>query len=226
MMLRRLINSVRPTSTELAAEVPTTTLLGWYWRKAGGPALRGLSLAAFFRKAQLPVFIGSRVTILYKKQISLSRGVSIGAGSVIVGYARDGIHLGQGVTIREGAWIQCSSHPANPGAGLTVDAGTYVGPNAVIGVGGPVSIGASCQIGANFVVVAENHALLEDGTPSPTEVTRKGVSIGDNCWLGHGVTVLDGVVLGANTTVGAGAVVTKSFPANSRIAGVPARPLA
>ena len=49
------------------------------------------------------------------------------------------------------------------------------------------------------------------------------VSIGDNCWIGAGAIILGGVTLGDNVTVAAGAVVTKSFPGNCLIGGVPAK---
>jgi acetyltransferase-like isoleucine patch superfamily enzyme len=54
-------------------------------------------------------------------------------------------------------------------------------------------------------------------------VRRKGIMIGNDCWIGAKVTILDGVEIGDHSVVSAGAVVTKSFPAYSVIAGVPAR---
>lgn len=42
-------------------------------------------------------------------------------------------------------------------------------------------------------------------------------------WIGEGVSIMPGVTLGDNVIVGANAVVTHSFPANSVIAGCPAR---
>ncbi|MBL0095879.1 MAG: hypothetical protein IPP46_04855 [Bacteroidetes bacterium] len=52
---------------------------------------------------------------------------------------------------------------------------------------------------------------------------RKGIHIGKNCWIGAKVTILDGVQIGANSIIAAGAVVTKSMPDNAVIGGVPAK---
>ena len=49
------------------------------------------------------------------------------------------------------------------------------------------------------------------------------ITIGDNVWLGGGVIVCPGVEIGADTVVGAGAVVTRDLPAGVLALGVPAR---
>lgn len=52
----------------------------------------------------------------------------------------------------------------------------------------------------------------------------KDVIIGKKCWIGMNAIILPGVKLGDNTIVGAGSVVTKSFPdGNLVIAGNPAK---
>ena len=51
------------------------------------------------------------------------------------------------------------------------------------------------------------------------------VHIGKNCWLGAGVIVLPGVIIGDNTVVGAGSVVTKDLPSNVVAVGNPCRVL-
>lgn len=54
-------------------------------------------------------------------------------------------------------------------------------------------------------------------------VYARPVSIGDDCWIGLGATVLPGVTIGNGCTIGAGSLVTKNIPAFSVAYGVPAR---
>jgi acetyltransferase-like isoleucine patch superfamily enzyme len=219
----RLLSSVRPQS-EAAEAVPLPALLGWYARRGLLPALRGLTRLPFLASVRLPLFLGRGTVIEYARLVHVGRGVQLGAGLRITALSQRGVHLGDGVTVREHGWIQCSSHPANLGDGLWVGARTYIGPRATIGVGGPIRIGRDCQLGANVTLIAENHELTAAGA-SAHDVVRRGIRIGDGCWLGHGATVLDGVELGDRCVVGAGAVVTKSFPPGTTLVGVPARPI-
>lgn len=223
-IITRLVTRYRPQPSSQGAgtAVPSRVLLGWYARKGAAAAVRGFVRRTLLGSAVLPLFIGRDVRIDYARRLRVGRAVQIGSGSMINAFSTEGVHLADGVTIRENAWIQCTSHPGNPGVGLSVGPRTYIGPGSVIGPAGRIDIGARCQIGARATLIAENHAVI-DGVPSPTEVIREGIRIGDGCWLGHGVTILDGVVLGDNCVVGAGAVVTKSFPAGSRLVGIPAR---
>jgi acetyltransferase-like isoleucine patch superfamily enzyme len=222
-LVRGGVLKIRPDSHIAPGSLGRT--LGWYLRIGFRAGLRGAFWRLRFKAAPFPLFVGERVTLLYGRKIEVGRGFSLGANSRFNAYSVDGVHIGDRVTIREGAWIQCSSSPSNPGVALTIGHGSYIGPQVVLGVGGPLHIGDGAQFGAGCVLISENHATDADGRPSRTDVIRKGIKLGDNCWLGHRVTILDGVELGDNCIVGAGSVVTKSFPPNSTIVGSPARAL-
>lgn len=84
-----------------------------------------------------------------------------------------------------------------------------------------VTIHSSCFIAAGAKIYAGQHdpyMLKAQATAGPPVV------LGKDCWLGANSVILPGVCLGPRTIVGAGAVVTKSFPeGNVILAGVPAK---
>ncbi|MFT6338188.1 MAG: acetyltransferase-like isoleucine patch superfamily enzyme, partial [Halioglobus sp.] len=95
---------------------------------------------------------------------------------------------------------------------------------AYLGGGGTLEIGNDCIVGQYFSCHPENHNYSIIEVPIRMQgVTHQGIKIGNNCWIGSKATVLDGVEIGAGCIIAAGAVVTKSFPSNSIIAGVPAK---
>ena len=92
------------------------------------------------------------------------------------------------------------------------------------GGGGGVEIGDDTIIGSYFSCHPESHVFDNPSIPIRLQgLSRQGIRIGKGCWIGSEVTILDGVEIGDNSVVAAGAVVTKSFPENSIIGGVPAR---
>lgn len=86
----------------------------------------------------------------------------------------------------------------------------------------PISIGDDVQIGPNVQLLTPIHPL-EAGPRRDKWEAAKPITIGDNVWLGGGVIVCPGVTIGADTVVGAGAVVTKDLPAGVLALGNPAR---
>ena len=97
-------------------------------------------------------------------------------------------------------------------------------PFTIIYGHGGVRIGNGVRIAAHSVIVPGNHnvpvggqSLRESGT------TARGITIGNDVWIGAGARILDGVQIGSNAVIGAGSVVTRSVPARVTVAGVPAR---
>ncbi len=194
----------------------------WYARIGLIPLIRGIPNYILFARCAFPFFLGNNTKISYKSRISIGSKVFIGDYFRINAYSTYGVQIGNRVTLREFGIIQCSSSPLNKGEGLEIGDNVYIGPRSNLGVGGKLVIGSKTLIGADFTAIAENHIFDENGI-SPSLVTRSGITVGERCWIGHRVTILDGVTIGDNTIIGAGSVVTKSFPAGSRIAGVPAK---
>jgi carbonic anhydrase/acetyltransferase-like protein (isoleucine patch superfamily) len=138
--------------------------------------------------------------------------------------------------------MNAAASPRQP----SLDPGSWVAPSAQLF--GAVSIGADASIWHNAVLRAEcqnirvgrmtniqDFAMVHVGFDEPTAIgefcsvthhaTVHGCAIGDHCLIGIGAVIMDGAVIGPGSIVAGGAFVTegKIFPANSIIAGVPAR---
>jgi acetyltransferase-like isoleucine patch superfamily enzyme len=109
--------------------------------------------------------------------------------------------------------------------------GVFIGDRCFLGVGsyisairGKVKIGNDVMIADHVRFYTWNHKFSKGRkTHSEMGALIKGITIGNNCWLGTGSIVLPGVKLGNNSVAAAGSVLTKSYPDNSLIAGVPAK---
>lgn len=83
-----------------------------------------------------------------------------------------------------------------------------------------IKIGKGTWIANNVGLITANHDLKD----LDSHQNGKPIVIGEKCWIGMGAIILPGVTLGPNTVVGAGAIVTKSFPeGNCVIVGNPAK---
>lgn len=111
---------------------------------------------------------------------------------------------------------------------LIIGHNAYFGANCHVGCIERIEIGDNFLAGDHVYITDHGHGhgtLVEASIPpaNRTLVTKGSVIIGDNVWLGENVVILPGVTIGNNVTVGANAVVTKDFPDNCIVAGVPAQ---
>ena len=90
---------------------------------------------------------------------------------------------------------------------------------------GHIYIGDWAQFGPNVTLTTAGHPVLPELRTGFGTVLQfnKDIHIGENAWLGAGVTVLPGVTIGEGAVIGAGSVVTKDIPANVVAVGNPCR---
>ncbi|HUF24482.1 MAG TPA: acyltransferase [Vicinamibacterales bacterium] len=201
-------------------------LAAYAWQRGGMSRVRGLLLAARLGACGGRLFAGRHVRVLFPRRVRAGRNVLIGDHAYISAYGRDGIEIGSDVSVREHAWIQVTSRLDDPGVGLRIGDGTYIGPRCVLGAGGGIRIGRRVLFGANVQLLAEDHVFQDPGAPIGEQgVARRGIVIEDEAWIGNSAIVLDGVTVGRGAVIGAGAVVTRDVPAGMIAAGNPARVL-
>lgn len=83
---------------------------------------------------------------------------------------------------------------------------------------GGITIGNHVEIGPNVTLVTDNHDLHHHNI-----LKCQPINIEDNAWIGANAIVLPGVTVGQNAIIAAGATVTKDVPANTIVAGTPAK---
>ena len=100
----------------------------------------------------------------------------------------------------------------------------FANHNCQILDGGKVTFGDHVFIAPNCTFTTAEHALDVEQRNEGLEVSLP-ITVGNNVWIGAGVTVLGGVTIGDNTVIGAGSVVTKDIPSGVVAVGVPCRVL-
>ncbi|MGN8026882.1 acyltransferase [Microbacterium sp. 22242] len=122
------------------------------------------------------------------------------------------------LTLGDRSYVAANAHLSGDvrlGADCSVNVGTAIR--------GTVRIGDSVRIGASSSILGFNHGFDPGVEIFRQPHTSRGITIGDDVWLGAHVVVLDGVRIGSGAVVGAGSIVTKDVPAGALVAGNPAR---
>lgn len=142
---------------------------------------------------------------LNSRYIFLGKQVTIGSGSVLLPIRSYGTEIFD--------------------ARIEIEDSVYIGHQTQLHCIGHMKIGLGTVL-SDYVYVSDvAHGLSPlKGPIMQQALESKGpVVIGRNCFIGYGVAVLPGVELGDSCIVSARAVVTKSFPPYSMLAGSPAK---
>lgn len=216
-LVQRLMQYAKGRRISLDEKVPLGYLMGLTFEKLFA-LLRGLLKTRKF------VFIGNGTTVRAPNQLFAERGIEISSYCQIDCLSHEGLFMSQGVKIGSYSIVKVSGTLSDLGQKIEIGRNVGIGDFAHIGGAGPVRIGDNTITGAYLSIHPENHNFGDRSQPIRLQgVTRKGISIGNDCWIGAKVTFLDGSAIGNGCVVAAGAVVTKVFPDHVVIGGVPAR---
>lgn len=186
--------------------------------------VRGLFYKIFLKNSKGMLFIGRKVRIKNKRMISFNGSATIEDGCFIQALSKDGVTVGNNFSLGKNSIIECTGVIRELGESLIIGDNVGIAANAFIAMRGRVEIGSNTIFGPNVSIHAENHNFEDCSRPIKLQGdTRKGIKIGEDCWIGSKAVILDGVNIGNHSIVAAGAVVTKDVPDYAIVGGVPAK---
>jgi acetyltransferase-like isoleucine patch superfamily enzyme len=165
----------------------------------------------------------------YHRQKWWARGVSVAPNVIIRVDDHSVLEIGRGSMIGPYTVLDLKSDPmaAIPTASL-IRIGERSAINEFCNIrasGAEIILGNDCLLSQYVSVIGSNHST-ELGLPmreQPWDMSRCGVHIANDVWIGAHAVILPGVQLGDGAIVAAGAVVTEDVPPFAIVAGVPAR---
>jgi len=145
-------------------------------------------------------------------------GTIVRRGAVMGDDHGGSLTLGARCTVHQGAML------LPYGGFIRIGDRCSINPYSILYGHGGLFIGDHVRIAAHCVIIPANHGTaLDGGLIADQPLTRQGIRIGDNVWIGAGARILDGADIGDGCVVAAGAVVRGRLAADGIYAGAPAR---
>jgi acetyltransferase-like isoleucine patch superfamily enzyme len=197
--------------------------LGWIPTLAG-IAIRSVAYRLIMRM-QGAAAIEKGVRIRFASHVTLERGVYLDQG-VYLHATPNGIHLGRNTIVMHGSILHVYNFRNIPHSGIRIGEDSLIGEYNVIRGQGGVRIGSRVYTSPMVQLLAVDHLFDDRSRPFVEQgITARGITVGDDVWIGSGAIVTDGVTIGEGAVVAAGSVVTRDVPARTVVAGSPARPV-
>lgn len=150
--------------------------------------------------------------------------MKIGPGAIVMPGAVLKDDRGGTLAIGAGSLVHRGAMLLPYGGFIRIGRRCSVNPYCVLYGHGGLFIGDHVRIAAHCVIVPANHGIaLDAGLIADQPLTRRGIRIGDNVWIGAGVRILDGADIGEGCVVAAGSVVRGRLEPNGIYAGMPAK---
>lgn len=185
-----------------------------------GLALRKILYPRLLGRCGRNVVFGANMTLRHAKKILIGDNVVIDDNCLLdaKGESNRGITIGSGVFIGRNTILHCKN------GDILIGDDANIGFNCDIASSNRVEIGRKTLVAAYSYIVGGGHDFSRSDTSvMDQQRTAKGISIGDEAWIGAGVIVQDGCTVGSGTIVGAGAVVNEDLPPKTIAVGLPAR---
>jgi acetyltransferase-like isoleucine patch superfamily enzyme len=166
------------------------------------------------------VTFGQHVVLRHPWKIRLGDDVTIDDLVVLdaKGKGNTGITVGRGVFVGRASILSCKD------GDIVLGDEVNIGFHSEIFSGSRVEVGRYGLFAAYTYLVGGGHEHEQRDVPVIYQPrTSRGITLGENVWLGTGAKVMDGVRLGRDVVIGAGAVVTEDIPDGVIAVGIPAK---
>jgi len=187
-----------------------------------GFALRKWFFPGLFKKVGKGVVFGRNMTIRHPKKIEIGDNVVFDDNTVIdaKGENNKGLKIGKNVLIGRNSSISCK--------GGDIEIGDYsnIGPNNIIISESTLEIGKYVfTSGQIYMIAGGNHTFERRDIPIwlQPSVSKGGIILEDDTWIGASSTILDGVKIGKGAIIGAATLVHKRIRPYTVNLGVPAQ---
>lgn len=222
-LLNKVISKIKKEKYEVDSNITFSVIFGLITKKVT-MLIRGMLKKPLFKNTNGTIFIGKRCDIKCKRKIKFLGSATIEDYTKIDALSKGGIKIGNNFSIGRNSIIECTGVLRELGESLEIGENVGIAANAFIAVRGKVEIGSNTIFGPGVSIHSENHNFENVEKPIRLQgATRKGVKIGEDCWIGSKVTILDGVNIGNHAIIAAGAVVNKDIPDYAIAGGVPAK---
>ena len=222
-LINKVISKIKKEPYKIDDEIKYSTLLTIIRDKVF-MILRGIRHKILLRESKGILFVGKKVKIREHKKIKLKGSATIEDGCFINALSKGGITIGNNFSLGRNSIIECTGVIRELGEELIIGENVGIAANAFIAMRGTITIGDNTIFGPGVSIHAENHNFSDLNKPIRKQgATRKGVTIGKDCWIGSKAVILDGVNIGNHVIVAAWAVVTKDVPDYAIVWGVPAK---
>ena len=221
--LSKVISKIKKEDYVVDSNITFGVVFGTVLRKVR-MLVKGMLMKPFFKKAKRTLFIGKKCDIRCKNKIEFQGSATVEDYVKIDALSKGGVKIGNNFSIGRNSIIECTGVLRELGESLEIGENVGIAANAFIAVRGKLKIGNDTIFGPGVSIHTENHNFNEVDKPIRLQgATRKGVEIGEDCWIGSKAIILDGVKIGSHVIVAAGAVVNKDIPDHAIVGGVPAK---